>query len=731
MFNAIFRKEGVNKLKFEPGTMSCTDGKTIWVNMKDSGPMRTVVEELQQDDKKSTYILSCGHIVRAASFMVAGAQVDCVTCGTNDAYLSFEHEWQHIIFKTGFDAQALFIEEYTKSLKGMLLATNPNLPGFDQQYLDDLLKEFPQFLHDIINALDDTRCNSLWEKVYPGSASRIWARWKRLGEEVVEKHKAAGIDSFSARIICTGVGCTPNPDSKYACLDPYIQEALRRARYRGFPGLLVVVRWLMEHSINTLLNGFQPPQHPQGAPPPPAGQNGAPQGSGPPPPGSNQPQDPQEEQGDDGFSAVGDDEQNNQPQNGQPPPAPQPMAPPPLQQSLQGAGQDKNKLEQALKPLFSNSVHLDPKEEHHKPDITSTSPSSIATSATVSKALSVDLSDPQQDQALGDAAAQLDQDVQQAVQQLQDAQAEPDQDNYLVAGAKASLRFIDVMPSGITPGSRITLEPEERMVVQRVRASFFRAQGRKKAEREVDGVEIDIDALIQHRIEPTDGAVFQGENVNRGFCYKVLTDMSGSMRGEPFSQVCHATEMLKQSLNFPFVMGDLWGFRGSDSDAGMVWIYRYDPQCDGYQGMGFLRGGVGGPKQVSVCCGGLTPMHSAIHVAVKDLLTMPAGAVKRLFLLTDGSPMHGHAGGGGHINRGFLKKLVGQEIGYARQKGIQVYTIIIGDERSTDLPDEHCFFMFGQQRYWRRVTGEENNTVDKVLQKLVLDNFQRYLQAKG
>lgn len=370
------------------------------------------------------------------------------------------------------------------------------------------------------------------------------------------------------------------------------------------------------------------------------------------------------------------------------------------------------------------------KEESHpdpaKPDF------GQAAGAILAKVLGADLTDLDQlDQELGDD--QPDQDMQQALSQLQNGLSSKSTDSQLTSNAKAHIVIIDVTPDGVRRDPDVSLTSEERFEVTRMRSTFFRSLGRQKAKRNMAGVTIDVSAMIQYRIDRQDPDVFETDAVQRGFAYSILCDMSGSMYGL-FSQVCHAVEMLKASLDFPFVSGNLWGFRGGEDVHGKragraeVWLYRYDKRCEGYTGNAKVYSDfLGRYYHVPVECGGLTPMHSALNVSITHLWRkVPAGMAKRLFLLTDGSPCSGTVSGGS-ISQQALRNFVKREINTARKHGIQVYTLVLGENA---IQDKDCLYMFGARQFWKKV-GTESGDVDRALSTLVRDNFTKYLKLRG
>lgn len=378
--------------------------------------------------------------------------------------------------------------------------------------------------------------------------------------------------------------------------------------------------------------------------------------------------------------------------------------------------------------MVRHSSQFDENEVHHLPEKLDPSSVSDAVRAAVVAALQADIDDPQTAIDLNTTAGLIDPGMQDALDQFRDGMTQLSPDSQLMADARAKIVFLDVKPEGIDKHSQIILNTKEREGVDRMRGVFFRTLGRQKAQRDTSGLSIDMDSAIQYDIEPSDPEIFDREQNNQGFAYLTLCDMSGSMSGVPFQQVCHATEMLKQSLHFPFVDGALWGFRGGEGGkadhSGEVWIYRYHRDCQGYLG----RAKVHGRNYVfPVECGGLTPMHSAVRVAVRHLLTqVSSGMAKRLFLLTDGSPCSVKTNGKG-LPYWVLQQYVAKEIQWARQKGIQVYTLVIGES----LEERECRQMFGAPRYWKNVSAKnDENSVDRVLQNLVIENFEKYLKSR-
>lgn len=303
-------------------------------------------------------------------------------------------------------------------------------------------------------------------------------------------------------------------------------------------------------------------------------------------------------------------------------------------------------------------------------------------------------------------------------------------DTRLKDEAMAALLFIDVRPPHIDERKYVKLEPDEEASVERIRAVFFRELGKKKAARSMTGPAVDIPAFIQFKLDRKDAQVFEGEELNRGFAYHVLADMSGSMSGL-FPTVGRAMVVLRDALDFPFVQGGFWGFRGGNENRvsnGEVWLYRYHRDCQGFEGRAPVTFASGARMQMPVECGSITPMNTALRMAVRHVdREVPGGMAKRIYLLTDGQPYQTRRDGQ-VIGNKFLKQFVASEVKWARAHGIEVYTILIG--KAIDDQDAHQ--MFGNPRYWKRASTArgEVDSVDMVLSGLVLQNFSKYLRAR-
>lgn len=749
ILNGVFNK----KIKLKPGKVNRTDLHTIEVNFGELKPSR-ISKVLREgaDSDHSVFLLECGHewegrkITKNGIPKAIGEDYGmCGVCGADTIYRGFEHEWQHIIFKSDLAAMAIFCDQYAEQL----LKQAPNLDK----------KELTQFIHKVINAFDDIRVNSLWEKVYPGSAMAIWDRWRYFVSRMDNINT-----SFLAYIFAVGFGIPTNPQGEFEPMRPVIERTVREVKYRGFNKMLLEVRVVLDRCMGALLAKMKPKVPPTMQPPPPpslnlpppspspggAGQDQGPGDEGGKPSGEGEQsqgatngndeeadQDQQQGQedgnrqedsgGQEGQQAQNQDqEQAQNRQDDQQSSQDQGLAQVPSAQDVPATDQER---EDALTKLMSDPVTLDEKEEHADPtdDDLERAMKSQYIRAMLNKIMHQDIKDV--DALDAGQVGQPDADMQAQIDRLLNGIAEKNESSQLTDAARAKITIIEVTREG--KGDKVLeLDPRSKADIQRLRATFLRSMGKQKAKRSSTGTAVDIESLIQYLGDHQDPDIFENQDVNQGFAYSVVCDMSGSMTGS-FPVVCEAVEMLKQALEFPFVIGTLWGFRGGQpigpstfNSIGDVWMYRYAQDVNWYTGTTPFRAfpGPNGVFEVPVRCGGITPMNAAINVATSHLWRkMPSGMAKRMFLLTDGSPVHTKVTGA-RIPEFMLRQFVANEIKKARQHGIEVYTIVIG-ERAID--DERCLQMFGQRKFWTRV-GQDR--VGLSLLTLVLRNFNRYLR---
>lgn len=546
-------------------------------------------------------------------------------------------------------------------------------------------KEVYKLIALLVNAFDDIRVNSLWGLVYPGSAGEIDAKWKELVELDPKINTDFVTWLFGVALDAEAIGKGPYDD-----LIPLARKATSAIRGRGAANMLLVIRWFLEQCLERLIN--PPPEE----------------------------EDSKKEQGED-----------------------------PEDSGDSGEGEAPKTRDEAVDQIMDKTSGFKRDQEHHQIDH-SNYVSHIAYAlqrseeAALAKIMNVKLNDLREeipDLQPDGARRPMDGEVEEAIKALQSPGGNETTFNQnLLSDAAAKVLIADVMPEDILPESRVVFSEEDKDHIDRMRAVFAKFIGKKITKLVDDGDEVDVQALIQYKLDGQDDNIFENEGFTKGFAYLTLCDMSSSMDGLPFSAVCMGAEVLKEALDYPFVRGHLWGFRGaigqgstnyvtarekilSLTKGGEVWVYKYHKDCAGYLAKGVeARGFYENHRDtIPVSCGGMTPTHTGIHIATKYLsASVPAGMDKKIFLLTDGNPTQ-FATGGASLPKEALQKFVRKEINNARSKNIQVYTVILGNE----ITEEAALEMFGPQAFWRRVPVAQ---VGQALLELVLKEFVRFLR---
>jgi hypothetical protein len=650
---------------------SYTDGEEIGLKFNQHID-RKVIEDAGKWDEHTHYRLECGHLQEFTNEFQIGDVLPCHVCGGYQSYLVLMHEWSHIIFHSFLVAMKDFCDELAKEYSKLC----PHL----------LEMQLSNFFFLLCNAFDDMRCTSLLGLVYPGSEAGLMERWVRLTGEY--GYTRTDTD-FVAYVLTVAVGTDTNPTGPFAGTKPVVEWGMDRVRGKGLATMLGIVRVVVDRSISAIIDQLPPP-------PPPSPQSQA-----------------------------------------SPTPAP-PSHIPPLNQSSQGK---KDEARNTLINMVTFARPTDPDESHPtpSPEQMRDNPNKQTAKAIVRAAMGLDVGNPGAVQQVDQACqGPMDQSIQASLNLLQNNLADKSKDSELMADARARIFFIDVAPKDIEESKYVELESQERWVVNSLRSSFYRALGQLKAARGPEGLEIDIQAAIQYMIESgmdddygvgntTD--LFKRVAAQQGFAYHIVVDMSGSMISS-FHHVAKAARMLEEALDFPFVTGKLWGFRGAEdvlnkeAEAGEVWLYRYHPDCLGYEGRTKVRV-EGHLTEFPVECGGITPMNSALRVSARHMISqVPAGMAKRLFLITDGSPYQ-FKNTGKKLPISLLRQWVREAIMLARSKGVQVFTLIING----GISDDEALRMFGSRRFWRQVSSYQGaDCVGQALFNLVRDNFTRYLR---
>lgn len=306
------------------------------------------------------------------------------------------------------------------------------------------------------------------------------------------------------------------------------------------------------------------------------------------------------------------------------------------------------------------------------------------------------------DEDLEGALSQTEEEMEALVEKIRATfRKQMTEDQWLRREADGAIRFHDITRADA--GHVAPLCAHDSSTVKRLRSLFMRVMGKRRASLEDSGAEVDLSALIEHRTTKRPMAIFKHEQSGRGFKSLILIDRSSSMSGDRTEQAERACRITNRALKFPSVSSVTWGFQSKQD--GQVDITRFEP---GMEVFTTTKSDVGGG----------TPLHLAVHVAVRALLE--GTEQKQLFVITDGHPSHSTRHGKDLGTRQLMEE-VRDEVEYARRHGVNVTVVLLGD----DVPDKHLRLMFGSPRYWRRISTD---TFGVDLVRLVSSSFLSYLR---
>ena len=279
------------------------------------------------------------------------------------------------------------------------------------------------------------------------------------------------------------------------------------------------------------------------------------------------------------------------------------------------------------------------------------------------------------------------------VQDIREAEEDLDRDEWLLQDTKAKVTFRDVSPDDLVERQ---LSSYEESAVKRARSRFVQIQGRKNYTPQEMGEFIDIQALIQRRLT-REGDCFLEESRRRGFHYMLLIDGSSSMHGPKYEAVCKAAQILSTAMNFPFVEGEAWVYRTESRDETVLSRVPAPLRLM--------------PKEAGVV-GGMTPTHTAIYVAGRQLKTFEGARI--LFHLTDGAPN----------TQPKAESFVRSNVLDLRAHGIPTFTLYVGNNWNRRT----LTYMSAGQKYYTVCSPDE---ITPALVKLVERRFEEYLTDRG
>ena len=652
-----------------------------------------------------------------------GAPVD------HDYFYEFvEHEISHNLFKSNFEAKKTFCDQYVLQVSKALAAFGSVMSNDDRNHLASMVGT-------VLNIIEDHRVNSLWAMLYPGSYKRL----EEFSRSVVEKKKATAHDDIISFFLCVAYNAKM-PAGVFDRFESAMVASLKKVERKGPGATFVVGKWLMTQIVTEMIRITK------GLPPPPkagkstmktdiddmsdnpggdagddasddagddAGDDGAGDGADDAPPSPGKPGD-----GPGKPSGGGKDQQPDDTAQFSSKPQPSASKGDGNGSGAGGADWEPPKLDaapeeriDAFKKLLDAARTMGQAQKspmqaalervnNDKPSAVKRAGEETEARKLVADAYSTDVTnkalfDAFLDKSEGDMTKVMDA-IQDALEQV----AEPSERDWSTRNVGAKVQFRDITARTYNPPP---LGDEDRRTVARMKEVFHRVKNRTAKTLAEDGVEIDVQALIAHKVSGQAGPVFRTDVSGRGFKVLVLTDRSSSMQGPPSDAVERAARILRGSLKIQNVELHSWGFHGS---GGRVHLSRIAPNLD-----------VADSHEMPAI--GTTPMATAIRVAVNWMST--GYEKKHLILLTDGEPDHNDNLDGG----GSSYTAVQQEMRRARKMSIDTTTLVIGGGIDTAA----CRTMFGHDRHWKRVKqGQKFEGLTKTMVDLVSSSFIHHLK---
>lgn len=564
-----------------------------------------------------------------------------------------KHEWQHIFFKSNLRARAAFVDEYVGTLK-------KRFPTLDERSMSD-------FLHVLVNGLDDIRVCSLWELIYPHSADEVQKRWKRI---------IIGSGRYQQDLVMylmgLGLGIESSMDrSEWVRYRSVLKDAVDKVIRHGFPTCLLAARWIVETVLSDITaQHLAPPTH-SAMPPKPAqsipsaaqAPTGARLGSqvklsgGPP--------------------ATTTEEAKKQTAA--------------LNKLSKGAQATRNSpaLQGAWKLMDTDAIPRGP------------DPDPKGTQDMVRAAMGV--SAPHQVEYL---LKQSQLDVDKMLNELKNRTKTLTPSERLMRGMDGKAIFVKIEPTDV---DELVLGEEDNRLIKVLKHSFVRLMGRRKQVLSTEGSQLDPQAYIDLLNGSADTDIFIEEESAKGFSAILLLDMSGSMKSK-WDAVARACKVVAKAMKFPFSKLEVWGF--TTTPNGTAVVLQFEDTEKGYIGPDFKN------------IWGLTPLHIAVEVALRRLQAMP-GSTQHLIVLTDGFPTHMSADRTRVAQTSDLFTEVARHVSLGRKKGVNIVGLISGDE----IDDASADIMFGSRHFWTRVPNQPAELFNALV-GIVKKAFVGFLRSK-
>ena len=529
-----------------------------------------------------------------------------------ESELILAHEWQHIFFKSNLRARSLFAESYTENLKKRI----PTL----------IERSMEEYIHMLVNGLDDIRVCSLWELVYPHSAEKIQDRWRRI---------IMGSGRFQHDLILylMGLGLGLEREmvrSEWTRYKSVLLDAVTKVIRRGFPTCLLSARWIIESVLVDVTAQHLAPTTYSVVPPKPV--QYIPSAA------------PTTKLGNSTFQGSGQasptTKEENEKQAG-------------ALAKLQNGATKVTRQSQALRPAWR---FIDDYRVTGGPD-----PDYKGTQDMVRVAMGVSESGQVE---LVLKQSQLD--IDKVISELKNRTKVLTPTQRLLKGMDGKAIFKDIKPEDVDD---LQLNESDTKLISTLKHSFMRLADRRTRMASDSGTTLDPQAYIDLINGSSNTEIFIEEENSKGFSAIILLDMSGSMKGK-WATVARACKVITKAMDFPFSHIEVWGF--TSPGDGTASILRFEDPRKGYTGKGVRD------------VWGLTPLHIAVEVALRKLQSLP-GSAQHLLLLTDGYPTH--LTGNRFTDSVDLFTEVSRRINAGRKKGMNVVGLVSGDEVSDEAAD--------------------------------------------
>lgn len=614
-----------------------------------------------------------------------------------EAWLGCGHELSHCAFGSDPAAAEAYSRKKARLLQADFAAKGANV-------LDGQEDSISAILFRMINILDDWRVAYWWGQPFPGDYDLLMTRWERFAKMRSESAKSDLIEYM----LCAMVDQTPpDADPEFIALLPAIEKAFEDVMSGDFRRCMAVAGDLLDKMIRILAKQLPPPP-PKQPPPPQSGGQGSPQ-----PDGQGEPGDP-----------AGDGDKSSQPPSKDEGSSPDPQKDDSgdKDKPSQSAPPGETPREKRKRERKENVAEGKDKKEAAKEKAEAQAFRLLVLTGQYNKDNGVGdyhitpwMQDrfnegriPRKVEDLANSALDLDLDNSQDVEdasitmahiagELKKAGEEKEKDDWLLKDAKTKIQFDDMAPDSVALRWD-DLSGEAKYAATRAKAKFLRMMGNKRSVVRDRGTAIRVSSAIQRRFSKS-GPIFKGVIKSLGFNYLVVIDGSGSMTGPKFDAVSRAVLMLQHALDFPFVDGQVWVYRHDGTSVRLVRIGK------GLKGMPSAT-----DRNV---IGGLTPSHTALHVAIKELRTK--SGLKRCFHLTDGMP---------NTNR-HADKFVRTAIVEGRRYKVETFTLFIG----MGISRKAMTYLAGGPNCWARCSAAPSSIIP-AFTDLVQKQFQKYLKER-